>query len=128
MPQPQPGTAAPTPVAPPKSVPGETATAYYKRGHKLLEDGHFAEAIQQLDEAVRLDPRLALAYNARGFAHYRLKQYGEAVADFNSALGLNPAYANAYLNRSVARRASGDAAGADADAAKARQLTAKTGK
>ena len=125
------------PVAPPKPSPpivpgagvtGETATAYYKRGHKFLDDGHFAEAILQLDEAVKLDPQLALAYNARGFAHFKLKQYAEAVADFNSALGLNPAYANAYLNRSVARRASGDAAGADADAAKARQATAKTGK
>jgi tetratricopeptide (TPR) repeat protein len=107
---------------------GETATTYYRRGHKLLGDGQLAEAIQQLDAALKLDPTFALAYNARGFAHYLLKHYAEALADFNVAILLNPAYANAYVNRGVVRRATGDAAGAEADAAKARELTAKTGK
>jgi tetratricopeptide (TPR) repeat protein len=106
----------------------ETAATCYRRGHKLLDDGQFDDAIQQLDEAIRLDATLALAYNARGFAHYRLKHYPEALADFNVAIQLNPAYANAFLNRSVVRRASGDTAAADADAAKARELTAKAGK
>jgi tetratricopeptide (TPR) repeat protein len=57
-----------------------------------------------------------------------LKHYDEALADFNAAILINPGYANAFLNRSAARRASGDAAGADADAVKARELAAKTGK
>ena len=40
------------------------------------------------------------------------------------AIILNPAYTNAYLNRGAARRGAGDQAGADADTAKARELTA----
>jgi tetratricopeptide (TPR) repeat protein len=70
-----------------------------------------------------LDPSLSLAFNARGFAHYKLKQYPEALADFDQAIRLNQSYVNAYINRSAARRAAGDHAGADADQAKARELT-----
>ena len=75
-----------------------------------------------------MDPSMALAYNARGYAHYRMKQYPEAVADYDKAILLNPSYTNAYLNRSWARRTSGDTPGADADAAKAKDLAEKAAK
>jgi len=45
-----------------------------------------------------------------------------AAQDFSQAIKLNPAYGNAYTNRSGAKRAAGDTAGADADQARARDL------
>ncbi|MGA7234754.1 MAG: tetratricopeptide repeat protein, partial [Bryobacteraceae bacterium] len=64
-------------------------------------------------------------YNARGFAYLQLKFYAQAISDFDKAIQLNPRYANAYTNRGAAKKAAGDKAGADADMAKARDLTAR---
>ena len=121
-------TPAPAQVtAPPADAAEDAATAatYHSLGRKLLQEDRFEEAIEQLTEAVKLDPVLAQAYNARGYAHFRLKQYAEALADFDRAIKLYPGYANAYVNRAATRRASGDKAGAAADQAMARELTAK---
>jgi len=111
------------PPAEPAKVPPATAAQYHARGRKLLQEEHFQEAIEQLTEALKLDPALSLAYNARGYAYIRLKRYAEALADFDEAIRLNPSYLNAYVNRGSTRRAAGDKPGADADKAKAQELT-----
>ena len=88
----------------------------------MIQEERFAEAIEPLSQAVKLDPFLATAFNARGYAYFRLKKLPQAIADFDQAIKLNPVYANAYTNRSGAKRAAGDKTGADADQAKARDL------
>ena len=100
-----------------------TASEYHKLARQLLQEEHYAESIEQFTQALKLDPSYALAFNGRGYAHLRLKHYSEAIWDFGQAILLNPAYANAYLNRSTAKRLSGDKSGAEADQAKVRELT-----
>jgi tetratricopeptide (TPR) repeat protein len=102
------------------------AAELHARGRRLLAEERFAEAIQQLGQAIKLDPSLSLAYNARGYALFRLRRYTEAIKDFDEAIRLNPKYANAYLNRSAARRMTGDKAGAEADQVKAREALQKS--
>ena len=103
-------------------MPGSTAAEYQQQGRKLIQEEHFAQAIEPLTQALKLDPSLATAFNARGYAYVRLKKFKPAIADFDQAIMLNPKYANAYTNRAAARRAAGDKAGAEADQAKAREF------
>jgi tetratricopeptide (TPR) repeat protein len=110
---------APTKVDP---AAQKSAADHNTRGRELLNQRKFHEAIEELNEAIRQQPDFALAYNARGFAYYLMHDYPPALADFDQAIRLNPKYPNAYLNRSRARKASGDAAGSTADAAKAREF------
>ena len=57
------------------------------------------EAIIEFDEAIRLDPKLALAYNNRGASYYDLGQYQRAIEDFDEAIRLDPKFVLAYANR-----------------------------
>ena len=89
----------------------------------MIASGKYAEAIDLLSKALKLDPTMTLAFNARGYAHLLLRQVPEALADFNEAIRINPGYVNAYQNRATARRLSGDKAGADADDARFAELS-----
>jgi tetratricopeptide (TPR) repeat protein len=128
---PGPPGAAPPPPPPASAAPAEqivssasatSAAEYHSRGRKFIQDTQYAQSIEPLTQAVKLDPFLSQAFNARGYAYFRLKQYKEALADFDQAIKLNPVYTNAYVNRAQVRRATGDKAGADSDQAKVREL------
>jgi tetratricopeptide (TPR) repeat protein len=98
------------------------ANRYYRQGRYLAEQENFEEAEKAFTQAIQVDPTLALALNARGYARLRLRRYQDAIEDCSQAIKLNPAYANAYLNRSVAKRAMGDIAGARDDQRHASEL------
>jgi tetratricopeptide (TPR) repeat protein len=78
----------------PRTSPLERAIALNNRATHRLGD----EAERDLDEAIRLSPRLAKLYNNRGLH----RMYGTprlALDDFNEALRLDPRYAVAWNNR-----------------------------
>lgn len=51
---------------------GELTDAYNSRGHIRYLWVDFDEAIEDYSEALKLDPKLAVAYYNRGQIHYRL--------------------------------------------------------
>ncbi len=105
------------PPPPPKTTPTERLTAreFFNRALDKHEQGDYQGAIEDYNQAIRLDPNYALAYYGRGHARYHLGDLQEAIADYNQAIRLDPNYTNAYNNRGNARRKLGDLQEAIAD-------------
>jgi Flp pilus assembly protein TadD len=51
-----------------------------------------------------------------------MQNFANAIVDFSNAIRLRPDYANAYRNRAIARKHSGDDAGAAEDSRRAAEL------
>ncbi len=82
--------------------------AYYNRGLAYIDLGEYRRAIEDYDEALRLDPGNASAYNNRGYAYRELGEYRRAIKDLDQALRLDPGYALARDNRRIALRHLGE--------------------
>ena len=103
------------------------AVAFYNRGNAYANKGQPDRAIQDYDQAIRLNPNLAEAFYNRGTAYAIKGQPDRAIEDFDQAIRLNPNFAVAFNNRGLAKQAKGDSAGGDADIAKAKQLNPSVG-
>ena len=77
----------------------ELAWAYNNRGLAYAFLGNPARAIEDYDQALRLDPGLAVAYLGRGVVYDALGLYHRAIEDFDQALRLDPSMARAYNDR-----------------------------
>ena len=64
--------------------------AFINRGSALVQKGEFDRAIADLNEAIRLDSREALAYHNRGWVWELLGQPDKAVADLITESHLHP--------------------------------------
>jgi tetratricopeptide (TPR) repeat protein len=73
----------------------------------LLEKGDHSAAIDGYSEALKLEPRSALARNNRGLANKRQGDFEHALADFTQAVRLDPTFAIALHNRAAAHQALG---------------------
>jgi tetratricopeptide (TPR) repeat protein len=60
------------------------------------------QAIEYLDQAIKLDPTYPDIYNNRGIAYHQLGRYQRAIEDYDRAIRLHPGYAGAYHKRGVA--------------------------
>jgi tetratricopeptide (TPR) repeat protein len=95
--------------------PGRAVTAY-QQGVAYLENGQFAAAIPEFDQAIKLDDQFAQAYWARGEASLALGQYATAVADFDRVVALHPTtFPSIYVYRAAAYTQLGDFPAAIAD-------------
>jgi len=72
------------------------ARAYYNRGGIYLRMGEYQRGIQDLDEAIRLDP------SARGSAYDSLGQHQRGIRDLDETIRLAPQLTVAHVNRGSA--------------------------
>src|SRR6266404_1188228 len=82
---------------------GRDLAAYYNnRGYAYSHKGDLDRAIADYSEAIRIDPKDAIAFNNRGSAYSHKGDLDRAIADYSEAIRLNPKDAIAFNNRGIA--------------------------
>ncbi|XP_048805248.1 tetratricopeptide repeat protein 6 isoform X2 [Lagopus muta] len=72
---------------------------FINRGLLYMELGDYANACEDLKEAVLLSPGDSQIFQAIGTCHYRLNEFEDAVRSFNQVLRLEPISVEAYIGR-----------------------------
>jgi tetratricopeptide (TPR) repeat protein len=80
----------------------ERARAFTERGKARYHLQQYPQVIDDLAEAIRLDPNNAEAYRFRGVAYLAQGQLDRGFADLSEAIRLDPSDASARYNRGVA--------------------------
>jgi tetratricopeptide (TPR) repeat protein len=83
------------------------------RGGFAAVRGRTQDAIPILEQAVKLDPKLALGYQYLAFAEYQDNKHAEALADFTRAIELNPKNALTRFLRAYLTSTQGGGVGDD---------------
>jgi tetratricopeptide (TPR) repeat protein len=105
-----------SPSAPPddgkvEARSGDGFVAYYNQGNAYYKVGDYEGAIDNYNQALKLNPKDAQAHLNRGNALSEVAQhsgdpdrtYHQAIEDFNRTLQLKPNQAEAYLSRGMVR-------------------------
>lgn len=81
---------------------------FYKRGQDRAKVGDRQGALENFNQAIRLNSRDAEAHYKRGNVYYDLGDLQTAIADYTQAIGIDPKYVDAYYNRGLARLDAGE--------------------
>jgi tetratricopeptide (TPR) repeat protein len=75
------------------------AIDFFNRGLAYHIKNQYDRAIEDFDQAIRLNPNYALAFEGRGNVYLSDGQYDRAIEDFSHVIGLNPNDAWAFVGR-----------------------------
>jgi len=81
------------------TVYAQTAQECLDNGKRLFDQSNYDGAIQELTEAINIDPNMAEAYAYRSWAYGRKNNNNQALSDANKAIQLNPRLAMGYFVR-----------------------------
>jgi tetratricopeptide (TPR) repeat protein len=82
----------------PKSQETRLAKKHMRKGYDHYKANRQKKAIEELSQALEIDPQNAEAYFWRARAFIRMGQFDNAIADLNEVVELNPRYSPAYDN------------------------------
>lgn len=66
------------------------ARQYYEQGVQLITQRRYGEALNYMNECLKLEPALAVGYIARGSTLIGLRRFAEAAVDYQYSLKLDP--------------------------------------
>lgn len=95
------------------------AIAYQQRAFSYAGDQRFQDALNDLGEAIKINPRDARAYEQRAAIEIKINDYDKALADYAEAIKTNPGEIKYHLYRGYIYELRGDLQNAmtDTDAA-----------
>ncbi len=82
----------------PKSQETRMTKKHVRKGYEHYKANRQRKAIEELSQAIEIDPQNAEAYFWRARAFIRLGQFDNAIADLREVVDLNPRYSPAYDN------------------------------
>ncbi len=97
----------------------------YKLAGDKSHQGKNKEALEDVNNAIALDPNYADSYNIRGIVRKDLGDIQGAIKDYTNAIALDANFFKPYYNRAIARADLGDKENAIADFNKAIDLNPK---
>jgi len=77
----------------------KTYKNYLDEGIFKIQDGLFDEAIDLLNESIKLKNDFEISYFYRAVAYHSINKLDEAILDYTKAIKLNPKMTDAYYNR-----------------------------
>lgn len=92
------------------------------RSAAYIASGKVKEGMDDLTEALQLQPKYAVAHFNRGMGHLKLKEYDKAIESFTIALENNNRHVGAMVHRGLAYEVKGVYGSALADYSKAIEL------
>jgi tetratricopeptide (TPR) repeat protein len=101
------------------------AIAYQQRAFSYANDQRFQDALNDLAEAMKINPRDARAYEQRAAIEMRINDYDKALADYEVATNLNPGEIKHHLYRGYIYEMRGDLQNAMAETDAALKINSK---
>jgi len=114
-------------IASGKLSAADLATTHYNRALEWRARREDDKALADYGEAIRINPKYALAHNNRGVVLFDKGELEGALASFDRAIRLDPKYAYAYNNRGNTWGSKGEYDRAIADFSEAIRLDPKYG-
>src|SRR4029079_15541270 len=81
------------------AAPAQSADVPRNRGDALSARGQHDRAIAEYSEAIRINPKDAMAFFSRAYSYTNKKDYDRAITDYGEAIKLTPRDAAAFSNR-----------------------------
>ena len=100
-----------------------SATEAFDLGVEYVRSNELQLALEAFTNAITSEPGLAVAYHGRGIIHAIRGDLDAALSDFDQAIRLRPEAPKFYHARALVRGEIGQAAEAEADLQRYRQLS-----
>ncbi len=82
-------------------VDKEKSDEFLNSGLSKRENGDFKGAIQDFNEAIKVNSKNSKAYYWRAFVKHDINDYEGAIEDCNKTIEIDPKFADAYFERGV---------------------------